>query len=54
MKGDIADKRVLRRVNDYLRAGVMVNGVVMETEEGTPQGGPSTVPTKWQTSIVRA
>lgn len=40
MKGDIADKRVLRLVNDYLRAGVMVNGVVVETEEGTPQGGP--------------
>lgn len=40
MKGDIADKRVLRLVNDYLKAGVMVNGVVMETEEGTPQGGP--------------
>lgn len=40
MKSDIADKRVLRLVNDYLKAGVMVNGVVMETEEGTPQGGP--------------
>ena len=40
MKGDIADRRVLRLVNDYLKAGVMVNGVVMETEEGTPQGGP--------------
>lgn len=40
MKADIADKRVLRLVNDYLRAGVMVNGVVVETEEGTPQGGP--------------
>jgi group II intron reverse transcriptase/maturase len=40
MKADIADKRVLRLVNEYLKAGVMVNGVVMETEEGTPQGGP--------------
>lgn len=40
MKGEIADKRVLRLVNDYLKAGVMVNGVVIETEEGTPQGGP--------------
>ena len=40
MKAEIADKRVLRVVNDYLKAGVMVNGVVMETEEGTPQGGP--------------
>jgi group II intron reverse transcriptase/maturase len=40
MKSEIADKRVLRLVNDYLKAGVMVNGVVMETAEGTPQGGP--------------
>ena len=40
MKSDIKDKRVLRLVNEYLKAGVMVNGVVMETEEGTPQGGP--------------
>jgi RNA-directed DNA polymerase len=40
MKADIGDKRVLKLVNEYLKAGVMVNGVVMETEEGTPQGGP--------------
>jgi RNA-directed DNA polymerase len=40
MKQQISDKRVLRLVNAYLKAGVMVNGVVMETEEGTPQGGP--------------
>lgn len=40
MKAEIADKRVLRLVNEYLKAGVMVNGVVMETREGTPQGGP--------------
>jgi len=31
---------VLRLVNEYLKAGVMVNGVVIETEEGTPQGSP--------------
>ena len=40
LKLDIEDKRVLWLVNQYLKAGVMVNGVVMETEEGTPQGGP--------------
>ena len=40
MKAKIADKRVLRLVNEYLKAGVMVNGVVMGTEKGTPQGGP--------------
>ena len=36
----IRDKRVLRLIGRYLRAGVMVNGVVMDSEEGTPQGGP--------------
>ena len=36
----VRDKRVLRLVGRYLRAGVMVQGVVQESEEGTPQGGP--------------
>ena len=40
MKQQISDKRLLRLVNAYLKAGVMVNGVVIETAEGTPQGGP--------------
>ena len=40
MKQQISDKRILRLVNAYLKAGVMVNGVVIETAEGTPQGGP--------------
>ncbi len=40
MKADNVDKRVLRLVNEYLKAGVMVDGVVMGTERGTPQGGP--------------
>jgi RNA-directed DNA polymerase len=36
----VKDKRVLKLIRKYLEAGVMVNGVVMEVEEGTPQGGP--------------
>ncbi len=36
----VKDKRVLKLIRAYLKSGVMVNGVVMETEEGTPQGGP--------------
>lgn len=36
----VTDKRVLRLIRRYLQAGVMLNGVVMATEEGTPQGGP--------------
>ena len=36
----VRDKRVLRLIGRYLRAGVMIQGVVRESEEGTPQGGP--------------
>jgi group II intron reverse transcriptase/maturase len=36
----IADKRMLGLIRRYLGAGVMVNGVVVERQEGTPQGGP--------------
>ena len=36
----IADTRVLRLIRRYLEAGVLVDGVVMERYEGTPQGGP--------------
>jgi group II intron reverse transcriptase/maturase len=36
----VKDKRVLKLIRAYLNSGVMINGVVMETEEGTPQGGP--------------
>jgi group II intron reverse transcriptase/maturase len=36
----IRDKRVLRLIGRYLRAGVMIEGGVQASEEGTPQGGP--------------
>ena len=36
----IGDKRMLRLIRRYLEAGIMVNGVVTERQEGTPQGGP--------------
>jgi RNA-directed DNA polymerase len=36
----VKDKRVLRLIRRYLESGVMIDGVVVETEEGTPQGGP--------------
>jgi group II intron reverse transcriptase/maturase len=35
----IKDGRVLSLIRKYLQSGVMINGVVIETEEGTPQGG---------------
>ena len=36
----IRDKRVLKLIGRYLRAGAMLNGVVVKSVEGTPQGGP--------------
>src|SRR4051812_13235351 len=36
----IRDKRMLRLIGKFLRAGAMVDGVVISSEEGTPQGGP--------------
>ena len=36
----IQDKALLKLIRKYLQAGVMTNGVVSATEEGTPQGGP--------------
>ena len=38
----IRDKRVLKLIGKYLRAGAMLNGVVVKSVEGTPQGGPLT------------
>ena len=37
---DITDKRVLKLVRRYLQSGIVINGVVVSNEEGTPQGGP--------------
>jgi RNA-directed DNA polymerase len=36
----IADKRMLRLIGAFLKAGVMENGLVGPVDEGTPQGGP--------------
>ena len=36
----VKDKRVLRLIRGYLRAGVMEGGLVTQRVEGTPQGGP--------------
>jgi len=40
LAGHTDDKPVLRLVRRFLQVGVLVNGVVMERKEGTPQGGP--------------
>ena len=39
LRRDIRDERVIQMVKRYLKSGVMENGVVIETEEGSPQGG---------------
>ena len=36
----VKDKRVRKLIRAYLNSGVMVNGMVLDTAEGTPQGGP--------------
>jgi RNA-directed DNA polymerase len=37
----VHDKAVLQLIGGYLRAGVMVDGQLQATTEGTPQGGPA-------------
>ena len=44
----VKDKRVLKLIRAFLNAGVMENGLVSTTDEGTPQGGPLTPPTMLQ------
>jgi hypothetical protein len=40
----IADPLILRLIGKWLNAGYMLEGVVVRTEEGSPQGGPIRVP----------
>ena len=39
LRQDIKDKRLIDLIKKYLKSGVMENGIVMKTEEGSPQGG---------------
>jgi RNA-directed DNA polymerase len=36
----VADRRILRLIRGFLAAGVLADGLVGPTDEGTPQGGP--------------
>jgi RNA-directed DNA polymerase len=38
----VRDKRLLKLIRAFLRAGVMEGGLVSPVDEGTPQGGPIT------------
>jgi len=39
LRRNVKDERVIQLIKRYLKSGVMENGVVMDTEEGSPQGG---------------
>ncbi len=39
LRAKISDQRVLSLIKRYLKSGVMINGIVSATDEGSPQGG---------------
>lgn len=39
LREQVKDKRVLTLIRKFLKSGVMINGIVNTTEDGTPQGG---------------
>src|SRR5216683_2805401 len=48
----VEDKRLLKLIRAFLNAGVMENGLVSPSVEGTPQGGPLTPLTQKVTSSL--
>jgi len=48
----VSDKRLLKLIRAFLRAGVMEGGLVSPVDEGTPQGGPFTPRTQKITSVL--
>jgi RNA-directed DNA polymerase len=49
----VEDKRLLKLIRAFLNAGVMENGLVSPSVEGTPQGGPLTPLTQKVISNLR-
>ncbi len=49
----IGDKKLLRLINAYLKAGMMEGGVLEQRTAGTPQGGPLALRTHSQTLSFR-
>lgn len=39
LREQIKDERVISLIRKYLKSGVMINGLISPTTEGTPQGG---------------
>jgi RNA-directed DNA polymerase len=46
----ICDRRVLKLLRQWLKAGVLDNGELLPSDQGVPQGGVITPPTMLQTS----
>ena len=46
----VCDRRMLKLIRGWLRAGVFEGGIVSAIEAGTPQGSPMTAPTQVRTS----
>lgn len=40
VREEVHDKRVTELIKRFLKSGVMENGLLVKTEEGSPQGGP--------------
>ena len=40
LREQVPDKRVTELIKKYLKSGVLENGLLVKTEEGSPQGGP--------------
>ena len=40
LRREVKDERVIQLIKRFLKSGVMENGVIIETNEGSPQGGP--------------
>ena len=40
LRQTIKDERVIKLIKKYLKSGIMADGVIVRTEQGTPQGGP--------------
>jgi RNA-directed DNA polymerase len=50
----IGDERILRLIRKWLKAGVLEEGVVTDSEAGTPQGATVTPRTQRETSSLSA
>jgi retron-type reverse transcriptase len=48
----VSDRRMLKLLRGWLRAGAFEGGIVSAMEAGTPQGSPRTAPTQSRTSSL--